>query len=331
MKAYAILLLSLFRPGNSQTTTGLVVNGFVDVQACYAALQAADTNTSDRFINADEYVTFVQQLGPSGFLASDRVFSDLPLILRANFNVLACLCETNGDNACCTGSNARIDTAGAFAGETPTPEEQSYLFLVCSLTTSAINQVLQSKPPTSVPTQSAGPSMAPTAAISLTPTYQGETRAPTPVPVVDLTVNTTYQIGLKQDLKTPTNDLVSAMNILAPKVLSGEARRRLRGALLESVLLPTSIDSVATIGNDIRVLRSNRKRNYSLTSTCVLLSVFRSMSATGSSDCKTLRRSKCFYCLGLSGRRQSCTNRCTRSVCEKSHTSHQYWRPPRCS
>lgn len=45
----------------------------------------------------------------------------------------------NRSDDCCIGSNAGIDTTGSFMGETPTVSEQSYLYQVCSQTSSTIH------------------------------------------------------------------------------------------------------------------------------------------------------------------------------------------------
>lgn len=155
------------------------VVGFVDPAVCYPALVNADAN-GNGVVDAEEYVTFVQDLGPSGFLDGITSFQDLPLVLQSNFNFLACLCQTDpNNNACCVGDNAGISVAGAGASETPTAEEESYLFLVCSLTSSAVDRVLQSVAPTGVPTES--PTVAPTAPPSIPPTAR-PSAAPTETP-----------------------------------------------------------------------------------------------------------------------------------------------------
>lgn len=163
------------------------VVGFVDPEVCYPALVNADAN-GNGVVDADEYVTFVQELGPSGFLEGVTSFQDLPLVLQSNFNFLACLCQTDPDNnACCVGDSAGITVDGAGESETPTAEEESYLFLVCSLTGSAVNRVLESVSPTGFPTESptvqptAPPTIPPTARPSATPT-EAPTKAPTESP-----------------------------------------------------------------------------------------------------------------------------------------------------
>lgn len=181
--------------------------GFADPEVCYPSLQSADLD-NNRLVDSEEYVTFCKQMGPDDYLEGINTFADLPLILQVNFNVLACLCQSNSqDNSCCVGPNAGISTEGAYEGETPTPEEESHLFIVCSLTTTSINRVLASSPPSQVPSGSPSsipsigptimPSALPTLAPSVTPsviptiapasaspTVLGETPAPTTTPVV---------------------------------------------------------------------------------------------------------------------------------------------------
>lgn len=136
------------------------VIGFVDPEVCYPALEGADAN-GDGIVDADEYVTFCKSMGPEGFLEGITTFEELPLQLKSNFNVLVCLCQTDpADESCCVGDGVGISTDGAREGEIPSPAEQSYLFIVCSLTGSAIERILTSIPPSAAPT--AAPTGAPT-------------------------------------------------------------------------------------------------------------------------------------------------------------------------
>ena len=229
----------------------VVVEGFVDTEACYTAMESAvatkAAETGDRRMDGESYVSFVQSYGPDEFLANVTDFADLPLILQSNFNILACLCQTNSSDTCCVGNRAGIETDGSFSEEIPTSAEQSYLFLVCSLTSVTIDRVLQSGAPTSTPTISPEPASAPTA--SPAPTGQS---SEAPGGTNAETVVTKYGISIRNGTATfeeYSPYLISAMNSLAPEVLQSIQRRQLRhGRRLQSVLLPTSISDHQGIG-----------------------------------------------------------------------------------
>jgi hypothetical protein len=231
--------------------TELVVDGFVDTAACYGAIEASVAENMDnggsRRMDADSYVTFVQLYGPDGFLEDVDAFADLPLILQSNFNILACLCQQNAEDRCCVGDNAAIETDGAFADETPTEAERSYLFLVCSLTGVTIDRVLQSSAPSSSPTATPYPTEAPTTTPAPT-----STPAPTQDLTVEIEVSVSYEIGVRAGNSSDDciDGLVGAMNSLAPQVLAETRRRQLRIShrRLRSVQLDTSIASIESIG-----------------------------------------------------------------------------------
>lgn len=230
----------------------VVVDGFVDTEACYSAIEASVSTkveeTGDRGMDAESYVTFVQKYGPTDFLANVTSFSDLPLTLQSNFFILACLCQTDSSDACCEGSDAVINTDGAFSDEVPTSAEKSYLFLVCSLTSASIDRVLSSEAPTSSPTGTAVSTSAPTA--SLAPS-EAATSTPTSGPSEE-TVVQVYGIGIVNGTATfdeYSPDLITAMDSLAPQVLQSIQRRQLRhGRRLQNVALPTSITDSEVIG-----------------------------------------------------------------------------------
>ena len=254
----------------------VVIDGFNDVDECYSALESADEN-GDRLIDSEEYVTVVQELSPPGTYDDVDSFADLPLGLKSTFSVLACLCRTNpSDDACCVGSNATLDTAGAFEGETPTDMQQSYLFFVCSYTYNAIN--MDTTAPTSIPTDeptmapispttapvtsepsetpTMGPTMEPTPSPSVSPTTTPVPTAPTATPSaapseapVNVTVSVDYEIaipeGTEQSVYVP--QLIQAMDTLATQVLS-ESERRLVRRRLQTVALSTEVVGLSTSG-----------------------------------------------------------------------------------
>jgi hypothetical protein len=226
--ACSTLLVSSWSPSAVHaeiTLDQLGVGGFVDVDFCYSALADADSN-GDGSIKGDEYVAFLQQLGPDMFLDDVTSVVDLPIILNANFNVLACLCTRDspeGDDTCCVGANAGLDTAGADPSQMPTESQQSYLFWVCSLTNIAIDRVLQSSPPTAAPSDapsvspSSSPSLAPSAIPSDTPSFsptvspsrapseEGDTFAPTKA---DTFAPTKAPVATDPPTATPVADIV---------------------------------------------------------------------------------------------------------------------------
>jgi cell division septation protein DedD len=278
--------------------SALSVGGFVDVEACYDALQTADDNPRDGRVGADEYVTFVQELGPPGVFDDIESYQELPLRIQTTFILLACLCESAGEGQdCCIGENAHINTSGSGPDEIPTPEEQSYLYRVCFLTDSAIEDVLSSERPSSIPSESPtmipsesptdkptlspvtgptpmptesptkGPTPAPTPGpptVSPTPkpttsepsdapTFEGQTMPPTEAEGLDLEISISYDIaivnGNANNLQTPSDELIAAMNDLAPRILDASRRLLLRGRKLAAVDIgATSIDSLETIG-----------------------------------------------------------------------------------
>jgi len=206
----------------------LLIGDFVDSEACYSAIEkSAVDRDGDRRMDPEAYVDFVEAYGPDNLLKDIATFEELPLVLINNFYLLACLCKTEVEDECCVGSKAGIDTNGAFSGDTPTDDEQSYLYLVCSQTSTAIDRFIQSMPPTGVPTGSL---------------------SPTTAPVVDSTIEevvVNYMIGVEKNgsiFEDYDEELISAMNSMAPTLLTTVRKRQLRaGRSLQSVFLPTSI------------------------------------------------------------------------------------------
>jgi hypothetical protein len=232
--------------------TELIVDGFVNTEECYSAIDASVANKEgDQRMDSESYVDFVKLYGPDGFLEDVTEFADLPLILKSNFNILACLCQQDDSDDCCVGSKAGIETGGAVSGQIPTESEQSYLFLVCSLTSVTIDRVLQSSAPSASPTISPIPTNSPTtspAPSSITPV---PTQSPTEDGTIVEEVLVTYEIGVTANSTSEEcyDELVSAMNSLAPQVLAEVERRNLRlSRRLRSVLLNTSIVDVQDIG-----------------------------------------------------------------------------------
>mmetsp|Transcript_30158 Transcript_30158/g.34637 ORF Transcript_30158/g.34637 Transcript_30158/m.34637 type:complete len:948 (-) Transcript_30158:232-3075(-) len=235
------------------TRAHVSVDGFVDTEVCYVAMEdsISDNTNGDRKMNQEDYVDFVKAYGPDGFLEDITTFEELPLILQSTFYYIACLCKTDSqDESCCLGLNAGIDTSGSFSGESPTVTEQSYLFLVCTQTSTSIDRVIQSTAPSTAPNEvpiiSLAPSVFPSPEISA-PTAIS-TLSPTTEQGSDTTnqedVLVTYGIGIKGGamFEDYREELIIALDSLAPEVLQEVTRRQLReGRRLQSVQLPTSI------------------------------------------------------------------------------------------
>lgn len=145
---------------------------------CYDALYLADADKNSQ-VDAKEFVTFVQIMGPPGFLPEADEFADLPLILQSNFIILACLClqQPSARPTCCTEA-PYIDNTGTSPGQVPTADQQQYLFQVCFLTETSIERVLASQEPSAAPGGGAVPTPAPAPAPTAPPAP-----APTAVPV----------------------------------------------------------------------------------------------------------------------------------------------------
>jgi len=227
------------------TRAHVSVDGFVDTELCYVAMEdsISDNTNGDRKMNQEDYVNFVKAYGPDGFLEDITTFEELPLILQSTFYYIACRCKTDSqDESCCLGSNAGIDTNGSFSGESPTVTEQSYLFLVCSQTSTSIDRVIQSTAPSTapngVPIISLAPSALPSPEVSASTSIS--TLSPTREQGNEMTtqedVLVTYGIGIKGD-EDYREELIIAMDSLAPEVLQEVTQ----GRRLQSVQLPTSI------------------------------------------------------------------------------------------
>jgi len=206
--------------------TSLSIGDFVDSEACHSAIEASVVDRDgDRRMDPEAYVEFVKTYGPDDFLEDTVTFVELPLLLINNFYLLACLCQTEAEEECCVGPKAGIETDGAFSGQSPSDAEKSYLFLVCSQTSTAIDRVIQSMSPSGVPIESPGPTINDF--------------------IIEEEVVVTYKIGIKEKDSTFEDydeELIRAMGSMAPTMLAEARRRQLRaGRNLQSVFLPTSI------------------------------------------------------------------------------------------
>ncbi|VEU39096.1 unnamed protein product [Pseudo-nitzschia multistriata] len=239
-------------------TTSLSIGDFVDTEECFSAIKAsASEKDGNQKMDPEEYVDFVKAYGPDGFLKNTTEFEELPLILTTNFYVLACLCDPDLTYDCvesCVGPNTGIETYGMQSADNLSDDEKSFLFLVCSQTSMSIDRVMQSISPSAAPVISPNPS-------SVSPAPTGIASSPpskAPVddgPVVEEEVIVSYSIGIKgvdTTFEDYSEELVNAMDSLAPTVLQEMSRRQLRvGRSLQTdptVFLPTSIVDKTLIG-----------------------------------------------------------------------------------
>lgn len=183
-----------------------------DIAFCYDALYLADQN-KDSQVDGSEFVTFVQIMGPPGFLPDANAFDDLPLIMQSNFIILSCLCLQLPESSpqCCTDS-PHIDNTGTWPGQVPTAQQEQYLYQVCFLTETSIDRVIASQtptlspatdPPTDPPAQPP-----PVAAPSEPPTTEAPSAAPSIVNVTEPSISPT--------IKAPTDAPTTAS---APTVM----------------------------------------------------------------------------------------------------------------
>ncbi len=206
----------------------LSIGEFVDTEACYSAIEESVVDKDgDQRMDPESYVGFVKAYGPDDFLEDISRFEELPLILINNFYLLACMCGTKPDDECCVGSKAGIETDGALSGVTPTDHEMSYLFLVCAQTNTAIERVIDSLSPSAAP-------------------------APDPADDSSSEIQVNYTIGVENEISVFEDyeeELISAMDSMAPTLLSEVRKRQLRvGRNLQSIFLPTSITYHTMIG-----------------------------------------------------------------------------------
>lgn len=237
---------------------GLSIGDFVDSEACHSAIEKSIDSDGDRRMDPESYIDFVKAYGPENLLEGTIIFEELPLLLINNFFLLACLCETEADNECCVGPKAGIETYGAFSGDTPTDNEKSYLYLVCSQTGIAIDRVIQSMSPSQVPVGTLGP-----------------TRVPVDGFTIEKEVIVDYMIGVKRNDSTfedYNEELISAMDSMAPTLLPEARKRELRAVRnLQSVFLPTTIIDHTTIGESNA---STFTKRCTSTRSCVLISLY---------------------------------------------------------
>ncbi|KAG7372448.1 hypothetical protein IV203_018591 [Nitzschia inconspicua] len=165
-----------------------------DIAFCYDALYLADANKDAR-VDSNEFVTFVQIMGPPGFLPDVDTFNELPLIMQSNFIILACLClQLPGSSPQCCTNSPHIDITGTQPGQVPTPQQVQYLYQVCFLTETSIDRVIASQTPTLSPQTDppqTDPPTDPPAPPPTTPPVAPPTEAPSASPTITTLAPTT--------------------------------------------------------------------------------------------------------------------------------------------
>ncbi|KAG7343286.1 hypothetical protein IV203_021231 [Nitzschia inconspicua] len=199
-----------------------------DIAFCYDALYLADADKDSR-VDSNEFVTFVQIMGPPGFLPDVNTFNELPLIMQSNFIILACLClQLPGSSPQCCTNSPHIDITGTQPGQVPTPQQVQYLYQVCFLTETSIDRVIASQTPTvspqtdppqtdpPVPPPTTAPVAPPTDAPSASPT--NTTLAPTISPTVSnvTTMPTVVPTNATTSSPTPTFVITAAPSTAPP-------------------------------------------------------------------------------------------------------------------
>ncbi|CAJ1960137.1 unnamed protein product [Cylindrotheca closterium] len=158
-----------------------------ELRFCYNALFAADSN-DDRKLDRSEYITFIDLIGGPRV----DVYSELPIVFRSSFSILACRCleEPNAAPDCCVGSKGRVSNAGAGPNERPSKREEQNLYHVCFLSESSVEKFMSEREPTAPPTKA--PTKTPTPPPTGGPTEEViVTVAPTPAPTPNPTVEPT--------------------------------------------------------------------------------------------------------------------------------------------
>jgi hypothetical protein len=255
--------------------TGAEDSETIDTQLCFNSLITADAN-NDRKLDKTEYITFLETYGLPD-IQVDK-YEDLPLVLKSTFILLSCICGSNGSSgsSCCIGPEAYIPTDGAADFETPTPDQETYLYRLCHLTDNAVDQATPTEGPVTTNTPSLFPSGQPSVSPSDLPSFEptivpsaspSASLVPTPQPTVgsesptfgnevDAVIRTTYSISIingKRKVVPPasyTPDLIKAMDTVATEVavlVEGDlgGSDGIRRKLAVTVELPTSITLIA--------------------------------------------------------------------------------------
>jgi len=146
-----------------QTNAGLSIGGVTSTDSCYTALQNAQTispTTNEPVVDQDGYVQFINELSNNAFTSFQynsntdewgqfpvTNFNDLPSSIREEFYTHAC----GGAYTIC--AEAYLYTEGTGDGDsTPSPQQEVYLYQVCTGVEDAIDTELALLPPSPPPT-----------------------------------------------------------------------------------------------------------------------------------------------------------------------------------
>ena len=234
--------------------TQVVVDGFVDSDECWKALNGSDQNLDGR-VDPEEYVLFAQDLEP-GVIDDVTSYDQLPTAFQASFTATACLCNNPlaGGNAdatdCCLEDQAHIRIPVA-PSQSPNATEVNYLYTACALTSGAAEIVETT--PTKTPTVPFTPAPSPPPSRESPPPSREKDNddelvpSMAPTPFVERVISLIpYSIALMngqtkiQDMlwtQEYLSNLITALNVLSVQVARDTV----------TIIRPTGFDAV----NDI--------------------------------------------------------------------------------
>ena len=144
----AITLLSLHHAPLTAVEAGLSIGGVTSTDSCYSALQS-NKRPDENVVDRAEYVSFINDLSDDAFTAFQyneeldkwgyfpvTEFDQLPANVRGEFYRQAC----GGPLIIC--DNAFLYTDGTQSGEGPSPQQEVYLYQVCTGVEEAIDDAV---------------------------------------------------------------------------------------------------------------------------------------------------------------------------------------------
>ena len=147
-----------------QTNAGLSIGGVTSTDSCYAALQNAQTispTTNEPVVDQDGYVQFINELSNNAFTSFQynsntdewgqfpvTNFNDLPSSVREEFYTHAC----GGAYTICAEAYLYTEGTDGDSDMTPSPQQEVYLYQVCTGVEDVIDTELALLPPSPPPT-----------------------------------------------------------------------------------------------------------------------------------------------------------------------------------
>ena len=147
-----------------QTNAGLSIGGVTSTDSCYAALQNAQTTsptTNEPVVDQDGYVQFINELSNNAFTSFQynsntdewgqfpvTNFNDLPSSIREEFYTHAC----GGAYTICAEAYLYTEGTDGDGNTTPSPQQEVYLYQVCTGVEDVIDAELALLPPSPPPT-----------------------------------------------------------------------------------------------------------------------------------------------------------------------------------